>query len=492
MSERLRRARDDLGTFAALVERPLTAWQAASLRLERAITAIVAPRQGGKSRSLAVLALHRAYRQAGYRVLVVSAGEAAARRLLAEVREVAAGSPLLSGSVVDEQAALVTLSNGSEIRSVPASQGQIRGWTVDLLLVDEAGWVEDELILGAALPTTAARPDARIVLASSAGEADGTFYDHVVKGESDSEDAEHIAVFRWLLADCTWISPASIAAARASMPAALFEAEYEGVFAESLEGALLEPAWIEAAQRRSIVPVIAVGLGADIARSGGDETVVMRAEGVESTGWRVRLAQLEPGRPASWRGADLVVTTDRLAGLVTAAGEGAVMVVDSVGLGQGPFDALRARGLPVLAFSGGERAQLPGRFGNRRAESAWRMRDLFEAGQLDLDPRDALLARQLRSLRWRADGRDRILIESKDSMRSRGVASPDRADALVMALEAVREAAPAVTTKDDEIREWARRIEAERYWEQLGCTRDDAELFARQGSLTADLLGEAM
>lgn len=225
-------ARTDIGAFADAVGCPLEPWQVDAVRLRKRITAIIAPRQSGKSRALAVLALWFAYANPGVRVLVVSAGEEAARRLLSEVRRVAAGSPLLAGSVLDETAALLTLSNGSEIRSVPASERQIRGWTVDLLLIDEAALVADDLILGAAFPTTAARPDARIVLASSATVADGAFYDHVTLGEAGSE---HIDSFRWSLTDAWWIAPSVIAAARESMTPARFAAEYEGVFASGAD-----------------------------------------------------------------------------------------------------------------------------------------------------------------------------------------------------------------------------------------------------------------
>jgi len=100
--------------------------------------------------------------------------------------------------VVDEQAQLVTLDNGSEIRSVPASERAVRGWSVDLLLADEAALIPDDLLLGAALPTTAARPDARVVLASSANLASGSYFDFAMKGEQGDE---HIRTFRWGLKD---------------------------------------------------------------------------------------------------------------------------------------------------------------------------------------------------------------------------------------------------------------------------------------------------
>jgi hypothetical protein len=225
-------ARGDLAVFAEAIECPLAGFQSRALALGSRVTVIVAPRQSGKSRSLAVLALWWAFRSPGARVLIVSAGEEASRRLLGEVRRVAQGSELLRASVVDELAGLVTLSNASEIRSVPASERQVRGWAVDLLLVDEAALVSDDLLLGAAFPTTAARSDARVVLASSATVANGAFYDHAVAGESGSE---HVATFRWRLDHCPWISPSAIAAARESMSELRFRAEFEGVFAGSAD-----------------------------------------------------------------------------------------------------------------------------------------------------------------------------------------------------------------------------------------------------------------
>jgi hypothetical protein len=226
---------ENLSAFADAIATPLTPWQADALWLDQRTTCVVAPRQSGKSRSLAVLALHWAYKARGQRVLLISAGEEASRRLLTEIRTIVSASPLLRTSAVDEQAGLLTLVNGSEIRSVPASERQIRGWTVDLLLVDEAALVPDDLLLGAAIPTTAARPHARIVLASSATSASGAFYDHAVRGEAG---AEYVRTYRWALAECEWIAPSVIQAARDSMTEMRFRAEYEGVFASGQDALL--------------------------------------------------------------------------------------------------------------------------------------------------------------------------------------------------------------------------------------------------------------
>ena len=219
--------RSDAAAFADAVGVPLERWQAAPLELSARTTVVVAPRQSGKSRTLGVAGLWRAFREPAHRVLIVSASEDAARRLLAEVRAVAVGSPLTAPSVVDELAGLLVLSNGSELRSVPASERQVRGWSVDTLLVDEAALVPDDLLLGAALPTTAARPDARVVLVSSALVAQGAFYDALARGEAGSE---HVRAFRWRLADCPWIGPSAVAQAREALSPQRFAAEYLGEF----------------------------------------------------------------------------------------------------------------------------------------------------------------------------------------------------------------------------------------------------------------------
>jgi hypothetical protein len=145
--------RDDLGAFSHAIGCPLETFQAEALRLEKRVTTIVASRQAGKSRSLSVLGLWWGFRTPGQRVLIVSAGEDGAKRLLAETRDIALASPLLKGSVTDELASLLRLSNGSTIRSVPASEKQVRGLRTDLLLADEAALIADDLLSRAAMPT---------------------------------------------------------------------------------------------------------------------------------------------------------------------------------------------------------------------------------------------------------------------------------------------------------------------------------------------------
>ena len=219
-------ARADLAAFAALIGWPLTDTQAAALRLEKRQTVIVASRQAGKSRSLAVLAAWWAYRNKGATVLVISAGDEASTRLLRTVRSVAE-HPLLAGSIVDESRSRMILTNGSTVLSVPASERQIRGHSVDLLICDEAALIDDDLLMGAALPTTAARPNAKVVLASSPWSDSGAFHGLAMAG---SEENPYTQTFRWALADTPWITEAVRAAAQATLSPLRYQAEYEGKF----------------------------------------------------------------------------------------------------------------------------------------------------------------------------------------------------------------------------------------------------------------------
>jgi hypothetical protein len=105
--------------------------------------------------------------------------------------------------------------------------------------------------------------------------------------------------------------------------------------------------------------------------------------------------------------------------------------VDADGLGAGVFDRLVELGHSVTEIRGGLPATQPEDFTNRRSEWYWDLRNRFERGEIDIDPNDDVLAKQLVSIKYKLTSRGQIQVETKDEMRKRGVPSPDRADALV-------------------------------------------------------------
>lgn len=107
-------------------------------------------------------------------------------------------------------------------------------------------------------------------------------------------------------------------------------------------------------------------------------------------------------------------------------------IIDADGLGWPVFNRARELDIPVSPFRAGVRAFKPKRFVNRRSEQWWAVRGLFEAGLVDIDPKDETLHSQLGSIRWSEDSAGRIKVETKKEMKQRGLPSPDRADTLMM------------------------------------------------------------
>lgn len=110
----------------------------------------------------------------------------------------------------------------------------------------------------------------------------------------------------------------------------------------------------------------------------------------------------------------------------------AKFIVDADGVGGPVFDRARELRIPISAFYAGRRAYKPKKFVDRRSEQWWALRDLFEAGLVDIDPEDEILHAQLLSIRFSEESNGRIKVESKKEMKKRGLPSPDRADTLTM------------------------------------------------------------
>jgi hypothetical protein len=205
----------------------------------------------------------------------------------------------------------------------------------------------------------------------------------------------------------------------------LWESKVRGRFPDVSDDTLISPGMVRRGHETELAGLEPGLYGADVARYGADETVVYR-----NRGGQVR-------HVASAAKQDTMATAGMFALLLKQhhVADRVPMVIDVVGVGAGVYDRLREQGLPVYPFNAGEKAIDQERFANRRAEVYWALaREGLERGEIDLDPADDELANQLQSIKWKTDSKGRILIESKEDMRRRGVPSPDRADAFVQSL----------------------------------------------------------
>jgi hypothetical protein len=113
-------------------------------------------------------------------------------------------------------------------------------------------------------------------------------------------------------------------------------------------------------------------------------------------------------------------------------GPESLIVIDDCGLGGGVTDRLRELGENVLPFNGGTKARDERDFINKRTEAWWGLREAFREGEIGI-PDDSMLKSQLTSVKYKPRSDGRVELEKKDDMLRRGVKSPDRGDALVMA-----------------------------------------------------------
>jgi phage terminase large subunit len=111
--------------------------------------------------------------------------------------------------------------------------------------------------------------------------------------------------------------------------------------------------------------------------------------------------------------------------------------IDAIGIGRGAVDYIkmneRALAGKIVGVHVGSAAQKSDAFANLRAEGFWHLRELFQDGEIAIDPKDEELSAQLKDLRYEPTSGGRIIIESKESMKRRGLRSPDRADAVMLA-----------------------------------------------------------
>ncbi len=169
-------------------------------------------------------------------------------------------------------------------------------------------------------------------------------------------------------------------------------------------------------------------MGVDVARSvNGDASCLAVVQG--STLRRLVVFRL----------ADTMAVVQRVIAEVALAHPARIRV-DESGPGGGVVDRLRQLGYDrVEGVPFGGRASDPTRFLNARAEMFWHVRAALDAGTLAL-PDDPDLLADLTSLRFELLPRGTLKIESKDEIRRRLGRSPDRADALALALGTGRRA----------------------------------------------------
>jgi hypothetical protein len=232
--------------FAAAAGLPdLDPWQVRLLRSDAPRVLLNCSRQSGKSTMAGVVALHRAFTVPGSLVLILAPAERQAKELFSKVAE----AYRTLGHVVPAESYRkmgAELANGSRIEALPGTEKTIRGFSgVDLLLVDEASRVADELYY-AVRPMLAVSGGRLMMLTTPYGRR-GVFYEEWSRG-GEWERYEVLA------SQCPRISEAFLEEERRTLPRRVFRQEYECSFEET-DDALFSYEDIEAAMSSEVTPL---------------------------------------------------------------------------------------------------------------------------------------------------------------------------------------------------------------------------------------------
>lgn len=166
-------------------------------------------------------------------------------------------------------------------------------------------------------------------------------------------------------------------------------------------------------------------LAIDVARFGDDETVFTIVESADIIRWNQIYQYTWKGKP----------TTETAGKALSIAREFNVdlIVVDDTGVGGGVTDIIgETKRYTMMAFNGGNKAN-NNQYVNARSEGFFNLKEMFDKDNLRILP-DVMLSEQLMSIKYKFKANEQKMIVSKDDMRKEGLKSPDRADALMMAL----------------------------------------------------------
>jgi hypothetical protein len=202
-----------------------------------------------------------------------------------------------------------------------------------------------------------------------------------------------------------------------------FRARVTGEFPRTGAVQFIGPELVDAAMARELDPSHGdpLVIGVDVARFGDDCSVIFPRKGMDCRSIA----------PLTFRNLPLDQFEDHIVQFCNSHPVQAILI-DGTGLGGGLVDHLRRRGYTVHDIQFGARAnqEIGGvRYGNRRAEIWGLMRQALRYMCLPANNqtlREELIAPTYSFSRTG----DALLLEPKDALKRRGVASPDHADAL--------------------------------------------------------------
>jgi len=193
-----------------------------------------------------------------------------------------------------------------------------------------------------------------------------------------------------------------------------------GEFALADDDTLIPAELVDQALERDVTvsPVEPMIYGLDVARFGTDRTALCKRKG--NVVLEVR----------HWGGLDLMQTVGAVVNEAKKDNPEEICV-DTIGLGSGVADRLREMGLNVRDVNVAESSAMNPNANRLRDELWLSVKDWLGTRAVKL-PKDETLRHELVAPRYTFSSSGKVVVESKDAMKRRGMRSPDLADALCL------------------------------------------------------------
>jgi len=201
-------------------------WQRDLLHSEAPRVLLNCARQSGKSTMASIVALHKALTVPRSLVLILAPAERQAKELFSKVAE----SYHALGHIIPAESYRklgMELTNGARIEALPGTEKTVRGFSgVDLLVVDEASRVADELYY--AVRPMLAISGGRLMLLSTPYGKRGVFFEEWDGGDSSAWERYEVPA-----SHCPRIPASFLEEERLALPVWVYRQEYECSFEET-------------------------------------------------------------------------------------------------------------------------------------------------------------------------------------------------------------------------------------------------------------------
>jgi len=307
--------------------------------------------------------------------------------------------------------------------SRPDQPESLQGFHADNLcfVIDEASGINDAVFIAA--EGSLSSKGSRILMASNPTRADGYFFRSHTKDRAEWT-CLHLRHDRSRFVEKKW---AEEMARKYGDTSNAYRVQVLGEFPTQSDDTLIPIDWVTSAIGRDIELQAAFRkvAGLDVARYGND-----------ANGFIVRQGQVIT-RIDEWSQCDLMATCGRVAVAYRDDKAFDSIYVDVIGLGSGVVDRLREMGIPAFGVNVAESPSGANdvRFMRLRDQLWWSVRDFFYGYGCRIEPglklADQLVA-ECSGIRYALTSSGKTLVESKDDMKKRGLASPNLADALCL------------------------------------------------------------